>query len=122
MNFFLIASYLRIYVIIRECESGTIEFNQSIEQSLYNNLTKDYNKAIRPSTVVSVKLQLDLKQIILLDERHQVLTTLNYVSHSSVDSRLSWNPTDFNSLTQISVPVKTIWIPDLLILNSADSD
>ena len=57
MNFFLIASYLRIYVIIRECESGTIEFNQSIEQSLYNNLTKDYNKAIRPSTVVSARFK-----------------------------------------------------------------
>ena len=55
--------------LISKIESALIDYNQSFEQSLFNNLTKDYNKAIRPTTVVSIKFQLDVKQLIALEEK-----------------------------------------------------
>lgn len=31
------------------------------------------------------------------------------------DEFLKWDPTHFDNLTQISLPVESIWVPDILI-------
>jgi hypothetical protein len=31
------------------------------------------------------------------------------------DERLKWNPNDYNSTTEITLPVNKIWVPDIVI-------
>ena len=33
-----------------------------------------------------------------------------------------WNPSEYNAINTISIPSKNVWIPDRMIVNTADSD
>ncbi len=36
------------------------------------------------------------------------------------DQRLVWNASDFNGLTTLRLPCSKIWLPDIVLYNSAD--
>ena len=95
---------------------------QTQEEKLITNLTTIYNKYVRPAAVVTINLTIELKQIISLDEKNQILLTSNYISQEWVDARLSWRSSDFNQTDLIMIPIKFLWIPDTMVLNTADTD
>lgn len=33
---------------------------------------------------------------------------------------MKWNPVEYSNLTKISIPSTSIWIPDVILFNSAD--
>ncbi|VDP66332.1 unnamed protein product, partial [Schistosoma curassoni] len=37
-----------------------------------------------------------------------------------VDERLTWNPQDYNNLSRIRIPCQKLWLPDIVLYNSAD--
>ena len=63
-----------------------------------------------------------LKQIIAIDERNQFMTTASYLYIKWYDPRLKWNSTLSHNIDSISVLAKSIWLPDLFITNTADSN
>jgi hypothetical protein len=68
------------------------------EYDVIRNITKNYLKTIRPSSLTSIEIKLSIKQINSLDEKNQVLISNSYFSCVWTDSRLSWDPEAFGTL------------------------
>jgi nicotinic acetylcholine receptor beta-4 len=85
-------------------------------------LLSGYNKNIRPNDTVSVDITATLQQIVSIDEKQQIMTSSSFISQTWYDSRLSWTPSGSNNnIAVVMLPVTSLWIPDTMILNSADS-
>ena len=96
--------------------------SQVIEAKLVKTLFTNYSKNIRPNDVVDVAVGIQLKQIVGLVEKTQVLTTSIYLEQWWNDARLSWNPAKYNDTSVLLVLLKNIWTPDTNIINSASGD
>jgi nicotinic acetylcholine receptor, invertebrate len=104
-----------------DCES--LPPTQLDEEMLINRLLTGYNKNIRPNSQVPVDITAKLQQIVAIDERQQIMTSSSFISQSWFDERLSWSLNASNtSLIVVMLPVKSLWIPDTMILNSADAN
>ncbi|CAD5123976.1 DgyrCDS12281 [Dimorphilus gyrociliatus] len=94
------------------------------EQRLLETILYDYNTAARPvynaSKTVTVKFGLTLTQIADMDEVNQVLTTNVWLEQEWTDERLTWDPSDYNGLEVLRIPCQRIWLPDIVLYNSAD--
>lgn len=94
------------------------------EQRLLDKLLHGYNPASRPvynaSDVVTVKFGFTLTQVSDMDEVNQVLTTNVWLEQEWVDERLRWNPEDYGNLTILRMPCDKLWLPDIVLYNSAD--
>ena len=44
------------------------------------------------------------------------MTSSSYLTLVWNDTRLSWNPTKYNNTTDLNVPAKNIWIPDIAVM------
>jgi hypothetical protein len=84
-------------------------------------LLNGYNKNIRPENEVSVDITAALQQIVGIDEKQQIMTSSSFISQTWYDDRLSWTPSTSNNIEVVMLPVKSLWIPDTMILNSADA-
>lgn len=85
---------------------------------------KNYDTSARPehSTVASkVRIALTLIHIDL-DETKGVLTTNGWLKINWTDSKLSWNPSDYENLASLHVAAGDVWQPDLTIYNSASAN
>ncbi|CAF3881768.1 unnamed protein product, partial [Rotaria sordida] len=76
---------------------------------------------IRPDNQVSVDITATLQQIVAIDEKQQIMTSSSFISQTWYDDRLSWTPSASNNINVVMLPVKSLWIPDTIILNSADA-
>lgn len=94
------------------------------EQRLLSRLLANYDTASRPvynaSHAVVVKFGFTLTQIADMDEVNQVLTTNVWIEQEWEDERLKWNPRDYNGLEKVRIPCDKIWLPDIVLYNSAD--
>lgn len=45
------------------------------------------------------------------------MTTSQYITLKWYDERLSWDPVDFEGITQMRVPSELVWKPDLALSN-----
>ncbi|CAI9719255.1 neuronal acetylcholine receptor subunit alpha-10-like isoform X1 [Octopus vulgaris] len=94
------------------------------EQRLLSRLLANYDTASRPvynaSHAVVVKFGFTLTQIADMDEVNQVLTTNVWIEQEWNDERLRWKPEDYNGLEKVRIPCEKIWLPDIVLYNSAD--
>lgn len=94
------------------------------EQKLLQKILKDYDTAARPvfnaSHVITVKFGLTLIQLADMDEVNQVLTTSVWLEQEWQDERLIWDPNEYNGLETLRMPCDKIWLPDIVLYNSAD--
>ncbi|XP_064608997.1 neuronal acetylcholine receptor subunit alpha-10-like [Liolophura sinensis] len=110
--------------IIRRLRRGRAKGQIPDEQRLMNKILEDYNPASRPvynaSHEVVIYFGLTLTQIADMDEVNQVLTTNVWIEQQWIDERLKWNPKDYNGLEIMRIPCDKIWLPDIVLYNSAD--
>ncbi|CAF1067888.1 unnamed protein product [Rotaria sordida] len=102
-----------------DCEA--LRASQLAEQTLITTLLSGYNKNIRPDDQVSVDIAYSIQQIVSIDEKQQIMTSSSFISQVWYDERLSWTPNASNNINVVMLPVKSLWIPDTMILNSADA-
>lgn len=114
LKIFLISVF---FVYILKCEDY-----QTVQKRLLNKLLTDYDRTILPNETVGAFIMFYLRQIVSMDEKNQILTSSSYFSLFWRDYRLSWNPVEFGNVRNIKIPIRSIWIPDLFIINSADTD
>lgn len=95
------------------------------EFRLTKYLLADYDKSVRPSRNASepmnVTFGLALTQIIDVDERNQILTTNCWLNQMWIDYSLQWNASSFGGIRVIRLPADTVWKPDIILYNNADS-
>ncbi|RXM99034.1 Neuronal acetylcholine receptor subunit beta-4 [Acipenser ruthenus] len=88
-----------------------------------NNLLsqKRYNKLIRPAINntqrVSIQLQVSLAQLISVNEREQIMTTNVWLTQEWDDYRLSWDPSEYDGIDKLRIPIRHIWLPDIVLYN-----
>uniref|UniRef100_A0A8D0EHY1 5-hydroxytryptamine receptor 3A n=1 Tax=Strix occidentalis caurina TaxID=311401 RepID=A0A8D0EHY1_STROC len=91
---------------------------------LAHSLLAHYQKGTRPvrdwRTTTTVAIDLMVYAILSVDEKNQVLTTYIWYRQHWMDEFLRWDPAHFDNLTHISLPVESIWVPDILINEFVD--
>ncbi|NXF09272.1 5HT3A protein, partial [Smithornis capensis] len=102
----------------------TPEPSEPALRRLSHYLLAHYQKGTRPvrdwRTTTNVAIDLMVYAILSVDEKNQVLTTYIWYRQHWTDEFLKWNPAHFDNLTQISLPVESIWVPDILINEFVD--
>ncbi|XP_034387349.1 5-hydroxytryptamine receptor 3A-like [Cyclopterus lumpus] len=111
---------LHSFVATLKCTSPTPE---SLFAALETNLfTK---KLLRPvksfSTPVNITVGITVVGIVGVDEQSQILTTLLWQVLEWDIEGLSWNEEECGT-KRVSVPRKMLWVPDILIEETADED
>lgn len=93
------------------------------EQSLINFLFEDgkYLKTVRPSELVEIEISMSIRQIVSIDEKNQIMTSNGYFSLMWNDTRLDWDVLE-RPFPSINVPVTKVWVPDIVVVNSANSN
>uniref|UniRef100_A0A673VWA0 Neuronal acetylcholine receptor subunit alpha-7 n=1 Tax=Salmo trutta TaxID=8032 RepID=A0A673VWA0_SALTR len=104
------------------CPSGCV--GGQYQRKLYKDLLTNYNRLERPvfndSAPILVELGFTLLQIIDVDEKNQVLMTNAWLQLHWTDTYLSWNPENYPGVQNLRFPSNQIWVPDILLYNSAD--
>ena len=92
--------------------------------SLMDYLFSTYKPEVRPTTAgepTYVYVGLYLLSIQDLNEKSQVLETSIIVDTEWVDDYLSWNSSDYGGVYDFLYPQNKIWLPDVVIENSVES-
>ncbi|KAL4239615.1 hypothetical protein ACF0H5_000423 [Mactra antiquata] len=87
----------------------------------YKNYTTVGRPVTNTSDMITVEFGLSLIQIMDVDEKNQVLETNVWFTYQWKDALLRWNPDEFDGLQKIMVPPESVWIPDIVLYNFADS-
>ncbi|RUS71652.1 hypothetical protein EGW08_020592, partial [Elysia chlorotica] len=83
-----------------------------------------YKPEVRPTTAgeaTYVYVGIYLLSIQNLDEKSQVLETAIIVDAEWVDDYLAWNASDYGGVGSFLYPQKKVWLPDIVIENSVES-
>lgn len=72
-----------------------------------------------PATNVSINLM--LTGIKIEDDNEDVIRLDGYMSMKWSDPRLSWEPSYYDGISQVRLPVDQIWTPDITVYHSPDS-
>ncbi|KAK6195171.1 hypothetical protein SNE40_000650 [Patella caerulea] len=97
----------------------------SFNESLFiKNLLAGYDPLVRPSQNgedTYVTLYISPLIIVDLDEREQLLKTAIFSTMLWQDNLLTWETVN-STLTSLILPENYIWTPDIMIVNSANTD
>lgn len=119
MLYFLIAALL--FNNIYSCSGNYYE------NKLKTEILKDYNKFTIPSNKSLVNLQMGIafRAFNNIDQIDGTLTTNIWLRHYWKDDYLTWNPSDYDNITEITLPTDpdmdaSIWVPDIYLYNTAE--
>ena len=45
-----------------------------------------------------------------------------YIKVNWNDPRLTWTPASYNNIEQVIIPASKLWLPDLVVINSVDTN
>ncbi|CAD5231454.1 unnamed protein product [Bursaphelenchus xylophilus] len=98
------------------------DFNPPAHYRLERHLMKHYNDRILPrktsTDTVEVLFQIALYQIVEVNEPQQYIILNSWIIESWEDDFLYWDPSRFENITNIVLPVSSLWIPDTTLYNS----
>ncbi|VDM38213.1 unnamed protein product [Toxocara canis] len=104
-------------------DSELQKFGINDEQRLFRHILRNYDISVRPvinaSTVVNVYMGLTLTHIFNIDERSQVLALNVWVEQSWHDERIHWDPLEFGNISKLTVGIRYVWTPDIVLYNNA---
>jgi hypothetical protein len=98
--------------------SAQNQVDRIAEAAEVKTILQNYDKSLRPNDNV-IDFNFKINQIIGLNERNKILTTSIYIFLTWTDDRLVWSPQNIND---ILIPASSIWVPDLYVINTADSN
>lgn len=85
---------------------------------------RKYNPELLPITKekehVDVEVQNFLMKIVKFDMSVQTLDVIFWLEMRWQDEQLTWDPEDYGGLRTLKVKPSTVWIPDLVLYNSAN--
>jgi len=93
------------------------------EYRLRTSLQEIYKAEMTPPrndlSPVTVSFMLTIIALRELDPVQQILTVEGYMTMSWQDSRMNWNPYEYNGIMQLHLPTKQLWRPDIKLYNRA---
>ncbi|XP_032221046.1 acetylcholine receptor subunit alpha-like [Nematostella vectensis] len=98
----------------------------SIEKVLVDDLLSNYRKEARPvsnpNVTTNVTFGMELVQLVQVQDRHQMITTNVWVRQMWKNELLTWDPSKYKGITRVRLDASQVWIPDIVLYNSADND
>ncbi|XP_062995588.1 5-hydroxytryptamine receptor 3B [Elgaria multicarinata webbii] len=92
---------------------------------LTRRLLKNYKKGVRPvrnwAEATTVYLDLSIHAVLDVDGQNQKLTTSISYRQFWRDEYLIWNSSGYDGIQEISLPISSIWVPDIIIGESVDA-
>lgn len=93
-------------------------------RELYNNLTGDHNRYLRPTDDQSLATTIATSfHIVTLQEINEVKGTVSITGYFDLkwkDVSLQWNPYTYGNITSIVLPLDLVWTPPILAANSGE--
>ncbi|CAF4239971.1 unnamed protein product [Rotaria magnacalcarata] len=74
------------------------------------------------SASVSVDLRFSLLNLIEFNTQNKILTASFWMTQSWNDYSMTWKSKDYGNISELRVPSKNIWLPDIVLYNSIDSN
>ena len=92
------------------------------EFDLHKNLFEQYNPNVMPranaSSPICVSIEMFLLSVDEINEKQQTIRIRAFLEMKWMDSFLNWNLDRYSSIERVSVRVKDIWTPDLVLQDS----
>nr|ADP08790.1 nicotinic acetylcholine receptor alpha subunit [Azumapecten farreri] len=99
---------------IASTDCFTINGSNSVHSSLWTG----YNNLVRPSDIVTIKVEFVLLSINELNLKQQKFSTSGFFTMFWTDNRLTWTPSSYENTTFIYTSELKIWKPELVVDNS----
>lgn len=114
-----------VVVIVFSFLTSAQAANPSDEQALISTLMNSYNRNARPvlhlERSTNVTFGIEVVQLVNVDDRNQMITTNVWVRQRWKNELLTWKRDDYNGVKSIRIDPSLVWIPDIVLYNSADS-
>ncbi|XP_070574562.1 neuronal acetylcholine receptor subunit beta-3-like [Ptychodera flava] len=114
------------WLFISAFQGPSIKVNCSEEERRLQNYLfqeKGYDKNIRPTEHFHRPLELNfglqVRQVMDVMEREQIIKTSFWVQHEWTDYYLRWDPANFSGINYLIIPYDYVWKPDIALYNSA---
>lgn len=101
--------------IIRAQNTNLVDSESNITSTILTN----YDKNTRVGNC-TVQIRLSLNQIVNIDEKLQSMTTSSIIEIIWTDQRLAYS--SVSGITQVLLPANLLWLPDLYVTNTADTN
>ena len=92
--------------------------DSSIEYNITQTVMSSFDRNQMPANL-SIRIEIILNQIVQIDEQSQILTTNSIMKMYWIDERLQFLP--MGSVTEFLTTTKSMWIPDLFVINTANN-
>uniref|UniRef100_A0A8C9RNA9 5-hydroxytryptamine receptor 3A-like n=1 Tax=Scleropages formosus TaxID=113540 RepID=A0A8C9RNA9_SCLFO len=83
---------------------------------------KYFRPAVNLSNPTISNISFTLYAVLGVDEKAQILTTFLWLRLYWVHEFLVWDPEECEGVTKISLPVKDLWSPDIIVYEFVDDD
>ena len=105
----LMAFCIRARKMANHLRNDSNRLNPPADHLLIRNLLQNYNKKLRPSDTVDIKLALNLNYIVDVIQREQILVLNVYLDQEWVDHRLKWNMFQHRNLKYVRMNSELLW-------------
>uniref|UniRef100_A0A914VA97 Neurotransmitter-gated ion-channel ligand-binding domain-containing protein n=1 Tax=Plectus sambesii TaxID=2011161 RepID=A0A914VA97_9BILA len=94
------------------------------EKLLVKHLMDDYDPGVRPvknqTTVTIVQIIAILENLVEVIESSETIRVTLILNLFWTDEYLTWDPVEYDNITDILIPANRIWLPDYIILTSLE--
>ncbi|XP_041118602.1 5-hydroxytryptamine receptor 3A-like [Polyodon spathula] len=134
MSWVSIVHYLTLVVFIAALlfQAGyTADSKNNLPESIYMRFYKTFQPILdtpgmRPSSTwrqpTHINLSINIKEIIGVDEKTHILITFVALRQLWFNEFLVWDPSEFDGMDHLNVPVEFIWTPDFYIYEFVGED
>ncbi|KAM4629841.1 5-hydroxytryptamine receptor 3A-like [Polymixia lowei] len=114
--------FLTVYVCHSKlsCNEGHSGPSYESVQAVFD--LKSFRPAVNLSNPTITNISFTLYAVLGVNEKTQILTTFLWLRLYWHHEFLVWNPEQCDGVTRISLPVKELWSPDIIIYEFVDDD
>ncbi|XP_028411230.1 neuronal acetylcholine receptor subunit alpha-3-like [Dendronephthya gigantea] len=107
-------------------EALTSDYDKNYEMMLIKKIMEDYKKKVevrpveRSDQPIIVMFDLAYSQLINLDGKNQILTSNVWVRQQWINSKTTWNASDYGGVESIMMSPDYFWKPDIVLYNTIE--
>ncbi|XP_039545762.1 5-hydroxytryptamine receptor 3A-like [Pimephales promelas] len=115
------------WIMFGQCLVNTLRCEDGQSGPTYESLQqvidkKSFRPSVNLSTPTITNISFTLYAILGVNEKAQILTTFLWLRLYWFHEFLIWDPEPCDGITKISLPVKDLWTPDIIVYEFVDDD
>uniref|UniRef100_A0A8C6SAS5 5-hydroxytryptamine receptor 3A n=1 Tax=Neogobius melanostomus TaxID=47308 RepID=A0A8C6SAS5_9GOBI len=118
--YFFLNVYIFFYILKLQCMEGHSGPTYESMQAVFD--LKEFRPAVNLSNPTITNISFTLYAVLGVNEKTQILTTFLWLRLYWHHEFLMWDPDECDGVTRLSLPVKELWSPDIIIYEFVDDD